>query len=95
MNRQGFDDFDNLIKDFKDNSLIGMESTGIYHNNLFAFLNNRGYNSVIVNPYMVHQFFKFTSHKPTKTDQKDAKIICEFVELKKDELLKRKSACKR
>ncbi len=88
MTRQGFDEFDNLIKGFKDNSLIGMESTGIYHNNLFDFLNNKGYNSVIVNPYMVHQFFKFASHKPTKTDQKDAKIICEFVELKKDELLK-------
>lgn len=90
MNRQGFDDFDSLIKGFKDNSLIGMESTGIYHNNLFAFLNNRGYNSVIVNPYMVHQFFKLTSHKPTKTDQKDAKIICEFVEFKKDELIQDK-----
>lgn len=90
MNRQGFDDFDRLIKGFKDNSLIGMESTGIYHNNLFAFLNNKGYNSVIVNPYMIHQFFKFTSHKPTKTDQKDAKTICEFVELKKDELTQAK-----
>lgn len=90
MNKKGFDDFDRLIKDFKGNSLIGMESTGIYHNNLFAFLNNKGYNSVIVNPYMVHQFFKFTSHKPTKTDQKDAKTICEFVELKKDELTQAK-----
>jgi len=90
MNRQGFDDFDRLIKDFKGNSLIGMESTGIYHNNLFAFLNDRGYNSVTVNPYMVHQFFKFTSNKPTKTDQKDAKTICEFVELKKDELTQAK-----
>jgi len=90
MNKQGFDNFDNLIKDFKGDSLIGMESTGIYHNNLFDFLNNKGYNSVIVNPYMVHQFFKFTSNKPTKTDQKDARTICEFVELKKDELTQAK-----
>jgi len=88
MDREGFDKFDSLMKDFKEDSLIGIESTGIYHNNLFDFLGNKGYSSVVVNPYMVHQFFKFTSNKPTKTDMKDARTICEFVELKKDELVK-------
>lgn len=85
MNKVGFDEFENLIKSLKNSLLIGMESTGVYHNNLLGFLNNRGYNTIVVNPYMVHQFFKFNSHKPTKTDQKDAKTICDFIELKRDE----------
>ena len=88
MDKEGFEKFDAEVRDFKDNLLVGMEATGIYHNNLFDFLQNRGYNSCIVNPYRMHQFFKFTNNKPTKTDKKDAKTICEFLEFKEREIEK-------
>ena len=36
-------------------------------------------------PNMLHQFFKFTNNKPTKTDKKDSKTIAEFLEFKQNE----------
>jgi len=86
MDRSGFRDFERIISDFKEGVVIGMEPTGIYHHNLLNFLRERDYNSVVVNPYMLHQFFKFTNNKPTKTDKKDSKTIAEFLEFKQDEL---------
>jgi transposase len=88
MDRSGFRSFERTISDFKGGTVIGMEPTGIYHNNLLNFLQQRDYNSVVVNPYMLHQFFKFTNNKPTKTDKKDSKTITEFLEFKQDELNK-------
>lgn len=88
MNKEGLEGFESIIKGFKESLIVGMEPTGIYHNNLFGFLIQRGYNSVIVNPYSLSQFFRFTNNKPTKTDKKDAKTISCFVEFKKDELIK-------
>lgn len=84
MDKEGFRGLEGIVKDFKEELLIGMESTGIYHNNLFNFLMNRGYNSRVVNPYIVYQFFRFTSNKPTKTDKKDAKTIANFLEFNKN-----------
>jgi transposase len=86
MDKSGFKGFERTIRHFSEDALIGMEPTGIYHNNLLNFLNERQYNSVVVNPYMLHQFFKFTNNKPTKTDKKDSKIIAEFLEFKQGEL---------
>jgi transposase len=82
MDRNGFRGFERIIRDFKQDVVIGMEPTGIYHNNLLNFLKGQDYNSVVVNPYMLHQFFKFTNNKPTKTDKKDSKTIAEFLEFK-------------
>lgn len=86
MNRMGFKDFERAISDFRKDVIVGMEPTGIYHNNLLNFLKERDYNSVVVNPYMLHQFFKFTNNKPTKTDKKDSKTIAEFLEFKGEDL---------
>lgn len=86
MDRIGFKKFEQIIRDFKQDVVIGMEPTGIYHQNLFNFLREKEYNSIVVNPYMLHQFFKFTNNKPTKTDKKDSKTIAEFLEFKRDEL---------
>jgi len=88
MDRIGFKGFERIIRDFRTNVVIGMEPTGIYHSNLLNFLQEKDYNSVVVNPYMLHQFFKFTNNKPTKTDRKDSKTIAEFLEFKQDELRK-------
>jgi len=86
MERKGFKDFERIIRDFNGDVVVGMEPTGIYHYNLLNFLQERDYNSVVVNPYMLHQFFKFTNNKPTKTDKKDSRTITEFLEFKQDEL---------
>ena len=88
MNKAGLRDFEQIIKDFGTNVVVGMEPTGIYHYNLLNFLQKKGYNSVAVNPYMLHQFFKFTNNKPTKTDRKDSKTIAEFLEFKQDDFKK-------
>lgn len=80
MDREGFERFEELIFSYKDSLITGMETTGIYHQNLFNFLKNRGYNSCVVDPYRVFKFFKFRSNKPTKTDKKDSRTISEFLE---------------
>ena len=80
MDKEGVRRFEELIFSYKNNLIAGMETTGIYHQNLFNFLINRGYNSCVVDPYRVSKFFKFRSNKPTKTDRKDSKIISEFLE---------------
>jgi transposase len=79
MDAEGFKGLESIIQSFQQQLLIGMEFTGIYHTNLFHFLRKRGYNTKVVNPYRVFQFFKFSSNKPTKTDRKDAKTICDYL----------------
>ena len=84
MTRRGFKEFEGIIRDYRANVVIGMEPTGIYHNNLLNFLKMRDYKARVVNPYMLHQFFKFTNNKPTKTDRKDSRTIAEFLEFKQE-----------
>lgn len=86
MDSSGFSLFANFLSSFPPNILIGMEPTGIYHKNLLAFLKSLSYNTVVVNPYILHQFFKFTNNKPTKTDNKDSNTIAQFIEFKQKEL---------
>jgi transposase len=63
-----------------------MESTGIYHKNLFNFLQFRGYNTIEIDPYKMWRFFRFTNSKPTTTDKKSAKTIAHFLEFNKNDL---------
>lgn len=84
MDKAGFERLHRLLTPYQGKLLVGMESTGIYHQNLFYFLQKQGYNATVVNPYKLKQFFKFVTDKPTKTDQKDAKVICKFVEYQKE-----------
>lgn len=86
MDRAGFENLEQEIRKFKESILIGTEPTGIYHENLLNFLTQKGYNTEVVNPYMLHQFFKFTNNKPTKTDRKDSKTIAEFLEFTQNEM---------
>ncbi len=85
MDKAGFEKLDSILSPYKDRILVGMESTGIYHQNLFYYLSEKSYNSCVVNPYKMKQFFKFISDKPTKTDRKDAKTICKFIEFSRDQ----------
>ncbi|MCM8759847.1 MAG: IS110 family transposase, partial [Candidatus Omnitrophica bacterium] len=75
MDKTGFEKMEKVLSPFKQHLVVGTKSTGIYHKNLFYFLKDSGHNTTVVNPYKVKQFFKFVSDKPTKTDNKDAKII--------------------
>lgn len=58
--------------------LIGMESTGCYHINLFSFLSDRGANTVVINPLLISNFAKISLRK-TKTDKKDSLTVARFL----------------
>jgi len=38
--------------------LVGMESTGCYHLNLFSFLTSQGIQAVVINPLLIANFAK-------------------------------------
>ena len=48
-NIQGFSEFLRIIKKYK-NIKLGIESTGIYHVNLYTYLINNNYNIILLNP---------------------------------------------
>ena len=62
----------------KDEILIVMEATGIYHLNLLSFFLEQGLNVSVVNPLFIHAFTKSMTIRKTKTDVKDAHIISIF-----------------
>jgi len=65
--------------------LVGMESTGCYHINLFSFLTSRGIQAVVINPLLIANFAKRSLRK-TKTDKKDAKTIAKFLMENREEI---------
>lgn len=72
MNIQGFKAFKNRLSSFpKESILIGRESFGCYYINLFAYLSQRGFNCIVLNPIIVKNAFKAEIRK-TKTDRTDA-----------------------
>ena len=54
--------------------VVGMESTGCYHINLFSYLTSQGIRAVVINPLLIANFAKLALRK-TKTDKKDALTI--------------------
>lgn len=65
--------------------VVGMESTGCYHINLFSFLVSHGIQAVVINPLLIANFAKLALRK-TKTDKKDALTIAQFVLAHKDKI---------
>jgi len=94
MDSKGFKEFECILSEFKRSLFIGMESTGIYHKNLFNFLCFRGYNTIEIDPYKMWRFFRFTNSKPSTTDKKSAKTIAQFLEFNKNELKDNKNHLK-
>src|SRR5512139_218924 len=81
MNGEGFSRLLNTLKTHcKDLSevTVGMESTGCYHINLFAFLCSEGIACVVINPLLISNFARLSLRK-TKTDKKDALTIAQFL----------------
>ena len=62
----------------KDEILIVMEATGIYHLNLLSFFLEQELSVSVVNPLFIHAFTKSMTIRKTKTDAKDAHIISLF-----------------
>lgn len=65
------------------NVVIGMESTGCYHLNLYSFLVSMNFQTLIINPLLISSFMKLDLRK-TKTDKKDASVIAHFLLLHQD-----------
>ena len=57
---------------------IGLESTGVYGNNLVEFLRRNGYMTHIFNPLLVKKGIQATTLRKTKTDKSDAKYIAQY-----------------
>jgi transposase len=65
--------------------IVGMESTGCYHINLFSYLTSQGIRAIVINPLLISNFAKLTLRK-TKTDKKDALTIAHFLLAHKDKI---------
>jgi transposase len=81
MNGEGFSQFLKVLKTHGEGFSgvrVGMESTGCYHINLFAFLCSEGVGCVVINPLLISNFARLSLRK-TKTDKKDALTIAQFL----------------
>lgn len=58
---------------------IGMEETGIYHENLRDFLISNGFTVYTINPLLTSYSRKSLSPRMTKTDKIDATAICRYI----------------
>lgn len=71
----GFAEFISKISSFPmDELLIGLESTGIYSENLISFLYDCGYSIAVINPIQTATLRK-TGIRKTKTDKTDTLLI--------------------
>jgi len=89
MNYKGFSELLNALSSCSQSPssvIVGMESTGCYHINLFSFLAEQDICTVVINPLLISNFAKLSLRK-TKTDKKDALTIATFVLLNKDSIV--------
>ncbi len=73
QSRKGFGKFASKLENLHEEISVAMESTGIYDNSLFEFLNDRGYEVILFHPYSVKNFLK--SYSNSKTDEIDARNL--------------------
>lgn len=58
---------------------IGLESTGVYGNNLTAFLRRNGYETRTFNPLLIKKSIQATTLRKTKTDKSDARFLALYL----------------
>ena len=78
--REGFTKLHSLIRSAqrrKEEVRIGLEHTGHYSQNIFAYLKGLDYDVVALNPLKVNLYRKSKSLRSTKTDKSDARYIAE------------------
>lgn len=79
MNKDGFDTLLEYLSSYcKEELLIAMEATGIYHLALLSFLLENSFKSVVINPILIKSFIGSTTLRKTKNDKKDAASIALF-----------------
>jgi transposase len=79
MDKDGFNKLLNYLSSYsKDNLLIAMEATGIYHLPLLSFLLENSFKCVVVNPILIKSFISSITLRKTKTDKKDSSSIALF-----------------
>jgi transposase len=78
MDYEGFQKIKQLISQFH-NSIVALESTGIYHINILSFLISFKKEVCLINPSVIKQFSKSVSLRNTKTDKIDATVIAKFI----------------
>jgi len=81
MDSSGFDEFLKTITfhcEDLSKGIVGMESTGCYHINLYSFLISRQIRTIVINPLLIANYAKLSLRK-TKTDKKDAGTIARFL----------------
>ena len=88
-NAEGFALLQKKLSAFgKDDLLIGLESTGIYSENLICFLYESGYKLAVINPIQTAALRK-TEVRKTKTDKLDTYLIIKLLKLNKYRLYSR------
>ena len=83
---QGFQRFWEIVcrgkKTFAlEDVVVGFESTGSYAEPLLHFLRKRGVRMVQVNPMHTKRLRELEGNSPSKTDEKDPKVIADIMEL--------------
>ncbi|MBC8384317.1 MAG: transposase [Candidatus Cloacimonetes bacterium] len=78
IDSDGFDLLVERLKKYNPKSILTiLESTGVYHINLFFQLDEKGFKTAIVNPLLIHNFNKSVTLRKSKTDKIDAfRIAC-------------------
>lgn len=66
--------------------LIGLESTGIYHTNIIAFLIGCDYKVMMINPILTNMARKSGKVHSQKNDNLDSQVICKYLIDHSDEL---------
>lgn len=75
-NRDGFNKLLHVLSCFSSSKCnIGLEATGVYGENLSAFLRRNGYEATTFNPLSVKKQLSATTLRKTKTDKSDARFI--------------------
>ncbi len=78
MTRSGFEALTQKLSPY-ERCIVGMESTGIYHVNLFVYLLEKSIPTKLLNPSLVKRFIESYSLRKTKTDAKDARMIALYL----------------
>ena len=78
----GFSKFITKLETISSNTndfIIGLEATGIYGENLWEFLNGKGYNVKLLNPFQTSRYREQHTMKKVKNDNIDSWIIALFL----------------
>lgn len=79
--KNGFEMLLSICKKYAppEHTKIGLESTGIYGDNLTAFLRRNGYETRTFNPLLIKKSIQATTLRKTKTDKSDACFLASYL----------------